>query len=119
MIEFFDPKGPATLESVLRAVTMLSQHSEAELAEKISRGQLSSLFPFRPRETLVPDDFEDDGNVREASAMPSDEEGYAALVRSSMPPPRSAAQIEAAARTLGVRKADLERALQVMDPGGA
>ena len=93
----------------------LSSYGEADLAELVSKGRLPSLFPVQPRETTVPGDFEDDENVPEASAMPLDDQSYAQLVQSSMPPVRSAAQIQSAARTLGVRESDLVRALQIIE----
>jgi predicted component of type VI protein secretion system len=81
----------------------------------VAAGPLMSLFPFQPRETAVPDDFANDDDVPEASAMPLDDERYSRLVQSSMPPTRSAARIEAAARALGVRESDLVQALQVIE----
>lgn len=117
--ESVDPKQPATLESVVRAVAKLSQLSEAQLAEMVAAGPLASFFPFQPQETAVPDDFANDDDVPEASAMPLDDERYSKLVQSSMPPARSATRIEAAALALGVRESDLVQALQVIEAKNA
>ena len=88
MSEFIslDPKGSATLETVVEAIVKLSAYDEAELLELVSAGKLHEAFPFRPDTSAkIPPDFASEEDLCEASALPLTLEDRKVLIQSSMP----------------------------------
>jgi FimV-like protein len=124
MSEFMliDAKAPATMESVVEAITRLSTFGEAEILELVSAGKLKSLFPFR---TLgnhpLPADFADEEDLVEASAIPLTSKQRRALIKSSVPAAEVAtSELEPVKMTEVGTKLDLARAyIDMGDPHGA
>lgn len=88
MSEFIklEANAPATLGSVVEAVTRLSTLSEAQILKLVSAGKIEELFPFRPNALEeIPADTVAESDLVEASAMPLSSQRRAALLQSSLP----------------------------------
>jgi hypothetical protein len=92
MSEFreLDARAPATLGSVVEAITRLSTLGEAEVLELVSTGKIQEMFPFRPNSvTDIGPDFVAEEDLVEASPEPLSPEERAAHIHASMPRPRA------------------------------
>jgi len=88
MSEFMvlDAESPATLGSVVEAVSRLSTLSETRILELVSAGRIQDLFPFRPAALQsVPADTVAEEELVEASAFPLSEAERSSLIGSSLP----------------------------------
>jgi hypothetical protein len=80
-----DLDAPATIEDVLKAVVLISEHDESDVQRLASEGRLRELFPFRARVAQVPPDFEPRHALKRASPLPLTKLARRDLIQASMP----------------------------------
>lgn len=83
--ESLDPKAPATLENVVRAIEGLLEYDEVGLVGLASAGRLPTAFPFRLAIQRQPEDSLDPSDVAEASALPPSEDVFSQYAKAGEP----------------------------------